>query len=159
MSCQKRPCLGLLPRTRCLPLSQTTTFPCPKQRHSSLGTMSYQRQPLHSLLNPTPRVSCQAHQATVKHATLTCFAQEYFLIALSQPRQEEESSCSSSSEESEGEAPDAAGGPDSPAVRMMRKSMMFQQGQKQIREEAITQKRHTFRLPVGQRPPRHHAVA
>lgn len=121
--------------------------------------MLYRRQLLHSVLNPTPTVSCQAHQATFKHATLTCCAQEYFLIALSQPRQEVESSCSSSSEESEGEAPDAVGGTDSPAVRMMRKSMMFQQDQKQIREQAITQKQHTFRLPVGQRPPRHHAVA
>ena len=68
------------------------------------------------------------------------------MIALSQPRQEEASSCTSSSEDSEGEEPDE--GVDSPAVRMMRKSIVFQQEQKQIREEAIKHKRHNFRLPV-----------
>ena len=95
---------------------------------------------------------------TIQASKLACSVQEYFLIALSQPRQEVESSCSSSSEDSEGEEPNVVGGTDSPAVRMMRKSMMFQQEQKQIREEAITQKRRTFRLPVCHSPLGHHVV-
>ena len=70
-------------------------------------------------------------------------------MALSQPRQEPESSSSSGESEDEDEALRDI---DSPAVRMMRKSMMFQQDQKQIREDAIKQKRHGFRLPVSHLP-------
>ena len=76
--------------------------------------------------------------------------QEYFLIALSQPRQEPESSSSSSSGESGDDQETVLQDLDSPAVRNMRKSLMFQHNQKLIREEATKQTatRHRFRLPV-----------
>ena len=75
--------------------------------------------------------------------------QEYYLIALSQPRQDESSSSSSGSEEEEGDAEAELEGMDSPAARMYHKSMVFQQDQKRIREEATKTKRSAFRIPVS----------
>ncbi|KAL0039998.1 hypothetical protein WJX79_001782 [Trebouxia sp. C0005] len=70
---------------------------------------------------------------------------EYFLMALSQPRTEVESS--SSDEEGEVEADQELEQLDSPAARMYRKSMVFQQDQKKIREEVIKHKRSAFSIP------------
>ncbi|KAL3160440.1 hypothetical protein ABBQ32_010760 [Trebouxia sp. C0010 RCD-2024] len=72
---------------------------------------------------------------------------EYFLIALSQPRQEESSSSSSGSEEEEGDVTAELEHMDSPAARMYHKSMAFQQDQKRIREDVTKRKRSTFRIP------------
>jgi predicted sugar kinase len=78
--------------------------------------------------------------------TTSVALQEYFLIALSQPRTEVESS--SSDEEGEVEADQELEQLDSPAARMYRKSMVFQQDQKQIREEVTKHKRGAFSIPV-----------
>ena len=74
--------------------------------------------------------------------------QEYFLIALSQPRQEESSSSSSGSEEELGDVDEELEQLDSPAARMYHKSMVFQQDQKRIREEVTKHKHSNFRIPV-----------
>lgn len=66
-------------------------------------------------------------------------------MALSQPRTEVESS--SSDEEGELEADQELEQLDSPAARMYRKSMVFQQDQKKIREEVTKHKRSAF-IPV-----------
>lgn len=75
--------------------------------------------------------------------------QEYFLMALSQPRQEESSSSSSGSEQEEGDVDAELEHLDSPAARMYHKSMIFQQDQKRIREEVTKRKRSAFKIPVG----------
>lgn len=67
-------------------------------------------------------------------------------MALSQPRIDSESSASS---DEEGEA-DVNGELDqlSPAARMYHKSMVFQQDQKRIREEATNKQKRKFKIPV-----------
>lgn len=70
-------------------------------------------------------------------------------MALSQPRQEEAvSSDGSSSTDSDDEDAANAETVESPAVRMMRKTMVFQQEQQKVRDDAIKRKGHNFRLPV-----------
>ncbi|KAL0029403.1 hypothetical protein WJX77_004930 [Trebouxia sp. C0004] len=83
----------------------------------------------------------EAHFEKMQEALL----KEYFLITLSQPRTEVESS--SSDEEGEVEADQQLEELDSPAARMYRKSMVFQQDQKKIREEVTKHKRSAFSIP------------
>lgn len=91
-------------------------------------------------------LAVQAIHAGVLGLTISVALQEYFLMALSQPRTEVESS--SSDEEGEVEADQELEQLDSPAARMYRKSMVFQQDQKKIREEVIKHKRSAFSIPV-----------
>jgi len=83
--------------------------------------------------------SPQTIHSGVLGLTTSVALQEYFLMALSQPRTEVESS--SSDEEGEVEADQELEQLDSPAARMYRKSMVFQQDQKKIREE-VTKHKH-----------------
>jgi len=89
--------------------------------------------------------SPQTIHSGVLGLTTSVALQEYFLMALSQPRTEVESS--SSDEEGEVEADQELEQLDSPAARMYRKSMVFQQDQKKIREEVTKHKRSAF-IPV-----------
>lgn len=77
---------------------------------------------------------------------MSAIVQEYFLMALSQPRTECESS---TDEEGEVEPDDELEQLDSPAQRMYHKSMVFQQDQKRIRDEVTKHKRSGFKIPVS----------